>query len=81
MTLLADALEDRDEANIEVSVVRTQSHPVEGVLHAAEGADAIVVGSRGRGTVRGLFLGSVSQGILHRSHIPVVVLPKHGDED
>ena len=47
----------------------------------AEGADAIVVGSRGRGTIRGLFLGSVSQGILHRARIPVVVLPKHGDED
>ena len=44
-------------------------------------ADAIVVGSRGRGSVRGLLLGSVSQGILHRSKVPVVVLPKHADED
>lgn len=79
--LLAETLEDRDDVNIEVSVVRTQSNPVDAVLRAADEADAIVVGSRGRGTVRGLLLGSVSQGILHRSHIPVVVLPKHGDED
>ncbi|WP_017615033.1 universal stress protein [Nocardiopsis salina] len=79
--LLADTLEDGNDANIEVSVVRTQAPPVDAVLRAAEGADAIVVGSRGRGTVRGLLLGSVSQGILHRSRIPVVVLPKHGNED
>ncbi|WP_026127158.1 universal stress protein [Nocardiopsis xinjiangensis] len=79
--LLSDVLEDRDDVNIEVRAVRTQSNPVDAVLRAAEDADAIVVGSRGRGTVRGLLLGSVSQGILHRSRVPVIVLPKHGDED
>lgn len=79
--LIADVLEDRDDVNIEVSAVRTQSNPVDAILRAAEDADAIVVGSRGRGTVRGLILGSVSQGILHRSRVPVVVLPKHGDEE
>ncbi|GAB3711260.1 universal stress protein [Nocardiopsis nanhaiensis] len=79
--LLAEALEGRDDSAVEVSVVRTDSHPVDAVLKAAEGADAIVVGSRGRGSVRGLFLGSVSQGLLHRSPVPVVVLPKSSGED
>lgn len=80
--LLADVMDDqREDVNVEVSVVRTQSNPVSALLEASTEADAIVVGSRGRGSVRGLLLGSVSQGILHRSKIPVVVLPKHADED
>lgn len=80
--LLADVMDDqREDVNVEVSVVRTRSNPVNALLEASTEADAIVVGSRGRGSVRGLLLGSVSQGILHRSKIPVVVLPKHADED
>ncbi|PWV45293.1 universal stress protein [Nocardiopsis sp. L17-MgMaSL7] len=80
--LLAEAMdEQREDVNIEVTVVRTQSGPVDAILEAAEGADAIVVGSRGRGTIRGLLLGSVSQGVLHHAKIPVVVLPKHADEE
>ncbi|CAL9492833.1 Universal stress protein [Nocardiopsis dassonvillei] len=80
--MLAEAIdEQRDDVAIDVTVVRTQDAPVNAILKAAEGADAIVVGSRGRGTVRGLLLGSVSQGLLHHSKIPVVVLPKQADED
>lgn len=81
--LVSELLDEVTEGdNVDVSVVRTQTGPVDALLKAAEGADAIVVGSRGRGTVRGLLLGSVSQGVLHRAKIPVVVLPKHaGEED
>ena len=80
--LIADVMDDqREDVNVEVTVVRTQSSPVDALLEASAGADAVVVGSRGRGTVRGLLLGSVSQGVLHRSKVPVVVLPKHADED
>ncbi|WP_190394410.1 universal stress protein [Nocardiopsis quinghaiensis] len=79
--MLADAADERREGlDVEVSVVRTQDTPVNALLRAAEGADAIVVGSRGRGTVRGLIMGSVGQGVLHHSEIPVVVLP-HRAED
>ena len=80
--LLAEAIgEQRDDVNVDVTVVRTQNAPVNAILEAADGADAIVVGSRGRGTIRGLLLGSVSQGVLHHAKIPVIVLPKHADED
>lgn len=80
--LLADVMDDqREDVNVEVAVVRSRSNPVNALLEASTEADVIVVGSRGRGSVRGLLLGSVSQGILHRSKIPVVVLPKHADED
>ncbi|GAB2513666.1 universal stress protein [Nocardiopsis aegyptia] len=80
--LLADVVDERPEhSEVTVSVVRTRSRPAEALLEAATGADAIVVGSRGRGSVRGLLLGSVSQTVLHHSTIPVVVLPRHADEE
>ena len=80
--LLADVVDERREGSeVTVSVVRTKSRPAEALLEAATGADAIVVGSRGRGSVRGLLLGSVSQTVLHHSPIPVVVLPRHADEE
>lgn len=40
---------------------------------SAQGAQFVVVGSHGRGNLKGLLLGSVSQGILRHAHSPVVV--------
>lgn len=44
------------------------------LLETAKGADLLVVGSRGRGSVRGLVLGSVSQQCVHHAACPVVVV-------
>jgi nucleotide-binding universal stress UspA family protein len=45
------------------------------LLGAAEGADLLVVGSRGVGGFRGLLLGSVSRQIAARSPVPAAVVP------
>jgi nucleotide-binding universal stress UspA family protein len=36
----------------------------------------IVMGSRGMGLVRGTVLGSVSNGVLHESEIPMLIIPQ-----
>jgi nucleotide-binding universal stress UspA family protein len=40
-----------------------------------QGAEAVVVGSRGIGRVESALLGSVSAGLLGHSHLPVLVVP------
>ena len=50
------------------------------VVEAAGEAELIVIGSRGRGAIRGLILGSVSHDVVLHAGCPVVVIPAHGDQ-
>ena len=45
-----------------------------GIVEAADGADLVVVGARGRHELAELVLGSVSQHVLHHATCPVVVM-------
>lgn len=45
------------------------------VREAAKGYDLLVVGTTGRGAVTAALLGSTAQDLLHRSPIPVLVVP------
>ena len=48
--------------------------PAEALLKESEAAEMLVVGSRGRGGLRSLVLGSVSRAVLHRAVCPVAVV-------
>src|SRR5699024_11508931 len=67
--VLAEVVDDETE-QLDISAVRMRNHPVEALLKAGEDADLLVVGSRGRGGIRGLVMGSVSQGVLHHARLP-----------
>ncbi|CAN5791692.1 universal stress protein [soil metagenome] len=45
------------------------------ILHNADGAQLIVVGTRGRGNVASVLLGSTGLSLLHHSPAPVVICP------
>lgn len=53
-----------------------QGEPAEVIAKEAEdfGADLIIMGSRGRTALEGLFLGSVTQGVLARTKHPILLL-------
>ena len=59
--------------DVEVRTVVRRDRPQRALLEAAAGAQLLVVGSRGRGALTGLGLGSVSQTLLHHAECPVAV--------
>ncbi|MBK5332393.1 MAG: universal stress protein, partial [Ilumatobacteraceae bacterium] len=48
---------------------------VSGVIEAAESDDEIVVGATGHAGFLDGLLGSVTTGVIHRAHVPVIVVP------
>lgn len=59
--------------DLEVRKKIVQSAPVAALLQVAEEAELLVVGSRGRGAISRLLLGSVSHGVLQALPCPVIV--------
>ena len=73
---LAERLAGWGEKYPDVAVERlvARDHPARVLAEQSERAQLLVVGSRGRGGVSGLVLGSVSHAVLHRSACPVAVV-------
>ena len=78
--VLSHALErvaaDVEGLTVERSVV--EGSAAHCLLRAGEGADLLVVGSRGHGGFHGLLLGSVSQQCAHHAPCPVVIVRPGG---
>jgi nucleotide-binding universal stress UspA family protein len=74
------AARDRVPADLPVTTILTEK-PIRAALikQIAEGNhDLVVMGSRGRGTLRAALLGSVSHYVLHHSPVPVLIVHANG---
>lgn len=65
------------EVDLECKIIK--GRPADTLITAAEGAEMLIVGSRGRGGFKGLLLGSVSHQIVQHCKCPVVVVPSSDD--
>ncbi|HWF75160.1 MAG TPA: universal stress protein [Solirubrobacteraceae bacterium] len=67
---------ERVPAAVPVRTVLTDKPIRTELVHQVEagGHDLVVMGSRGRGTVRAALLGSVSHYVLHHSPVPVLIV-------
>lgn len=63
------------DATVHTVVIREDARTV--LIEASKHASVVVVGSRGLGPVRSLFLGSVGTAVAGHSHGPVVVVRPH----
>jgi nucleotide-binding universal stress UspA family protein len=74
--VLAERLAGWSEKYPDVRVQRLVAHdrPAQALVEESGRAQLLVVGSRGRGGISGLMLGSVSHAVLHRAHCPVAVV-------
>ena len=66
------------DPKIEVRISIQEGNAAHVLLHEADGALMVVVGSRGHGGFAGLLLGSVSSAVAEHATCPVFVV--HGDE-
>ncbi|MDQ1655276.1 MAG: hypothetical protein QOD41_359 [Cryptosporangiaceae bacterium] len=75
---LAEILAGWQEKYPDVRVKREVIHgpPAEQLVAASNGAELLVVGTRGHGGFEGLLMGSVSQAAIHHASCPVAVI--HG---
>lgn len=64
------------KAEIAYEAIRERGHAADKIVEVAEQrkTDLIVLGSRGLGTFTRLVLGSVSDGVLHHAHCPVLIV-------
>jgi nucleotide-binding universal stress UspA family protein len=69
------------EPSIKVLADVVEGHPAEVLVRAAEKAELLVVGSRGHGAFKGMFLGSVSTHCVSHAPCPVVVVRHRSSND
>ena len=70
--VISDEVEPIDRHRVTAHV--GSGHPADVLLTAADGADLLVVGSRGHGSFADALLGSVGQYCVHHAHCPVLIM-------
>jgi nucleotide-binding universal stress UspA family protein len=63
-----------DHPDVKVTEKLVHGSPARALEEESRDADLLVVGSRGRGRIRGFLLGSVSRAVLHHATCPVAVV-------
>jgi nucleotide-binding universal stress UspA family protein len=58
-----------------VERVVTEGSAAKVLLSQIEGAEMLVVGTRGRGGLTGVLLGSVATQVVHHARVPTIVVP------
>ncbi|MEU8655058.1 universal stress protein [Streptomyces sp. NPDC048737] len=64
----------RRNPDVKVSTAILTTEPADALLHEGDNAALLVTGSRGRGELKGLLLGSVGLAVAARAHCPVTVV-------
>jgi nucleotide-binding universal stress UspA family protein len=72
-----EAVKRARQRGVDAEAVLLAQRPVDALIQLADerGARMIVVGASGEGPIAGAILGSVPYKLLHRSHVPVLVVP------
>ncbi|MGA2211377.1 MAG: universal stress protein [Acidimicrobiales bacterium] len=67
-----EVLSDDDTLDVRRSIV--EGLPARTLIELSQGADLLVVGSRGLGGFSSMALGSVGQACVHHAHCPVLII-------
>lgn len=78
--LLQQFSQELRSAGLDCTALLVEGSITETILNEAAklSADMVILGTQGKGVVDRFFLGSTSGGILHKSPVPVLVVPTHG---
>jgi nucleotide-binding universal stress UspA family protein len=74
-TMFVDEIR-RTYPDVDIDYRAVGGHPADALVNASCDARLLVVGSRGLGGLKGLLLGSVSQGLLRDAECPLAVVPR-----
>jgi nucleotide-binding universal stress UspA family protein len=79
---LLDAAVEKLPADLSLTKLAVRGRPASIIVERAKGEshDLIMMGSRGRGQVKSLLLGSVSHDVLQTSPVPVLIVHAHAPE-
>lgn len=75
-SVIGGALSRAKRAKVNFRAKTETGNPADKITQVAKSGryDLIVIGSRGRGKGKEMFLGSVSNHVLHRANVPVMVV-------